>query len=89
MGVMKNDENEVYGEEENEMVKRITKKMESVKEDLFTPLNSPDFRTKVSSVNLFIFLIFNEPTNFCSPRSDEHCAHRGGFRRVFEVRSEC
>jgi len=49
MGVMKNDnENEVYSEEENEMVKRITKKMESVKEDLFTPLNSPDFRTKVS-----------------------------------------
>jgi len=48
MGVMKNDENEVYSEEENEMVGRITKNMESVKEDLFTPLNSPDFRTKVS-----------------------------------------
>ena len=48
MGVMKNDENEVYSEEENEMVKRITKKMENVKDDLFTPLNSPDFRTKVS-----------------------------------------
>ena len=48
MGVMKNDENEVYSEEENEMVKRITKKMESVKDDLFTPLNSPDIRTKVS-----------------------------------------
>ena len=47
MGVMKNDENEVYSEEENEMVGRITKNMESVKEDLFTPLNSPDFRTKV------------------------------------------
>jgi len=48
MRVMKNDENEVYSEEENEMVKRITKKMESVKDDLFTPLNSPDIRTKVS-----------------------------------------
>jgi len=47
MGVMKNNKNEVYKEEENEMVKRITKKMESVKHDLFTPLNSPDFRTKV------------------------------------------
>ena len=50
MGVMKNSEDEVYSEEENEMVGRITKKMESVKEDLFlfTPLNSPDFRTKMS-----------------------------------------
>ena len=48
MGVMKNDENEVYSEEENEMVGRITKKMENVKKDLFTPLNSSDFRTKVS-----------------------------------------
>ena len=47
MGVMKNDENEVYSEEENEMVKRITNKMESVKDDLITPLNSPDFRIKV------------------------------------------
>ena len=55
MGVMKNDENEVYGEEENEMVKRITKKMESVKEDLFTPLNSPDFRTKVSGQFVHFF----------------------------------
>ncbi|GMI60560.1 hypothetical protein ScalyP_jg2635 [Parmales sp. scaly parma] len=52
MGVMKNDENEVYGEEENEMVKRITKKMKSVKEDLFTPLNSPDFRTKMSIAHI-------------------------------------
>jgi len=48
MGVMKNHENEVYSEEENEMVGRITKKMERVKDDLFTPLNSPDIRTKVS-----------------------------------------
>jgi len=49
MKVMKNDnENEVYSEEENEMVNRITEKMENVKEDLFTPLNSPDFRAKVS-----------------------------------------
>ncbi|GMI60234.1 hypothetical protein ScalyP_jg3684 [Parmales sp. scaly parma] len=48
MGVMKNDENEVYSEEENEMVRRITEKMKSVKDDLFTTLNSPDFRTKMS-----------------------------------------
>jgi len=48
MGVMKKHENEVYSEEENEMVGRITKKMESVKDDLFTPLNSPEIRTKVS-----------------------------------------
>ena len=47
MGVMKNNKNEIYSEEENEMVQRITEKMESVKDDLFTPLNSPDFRTKV------------------------------------------
>ena len=47
MGVMKKHENEVYSEEENEMVGRITKKMESVKDDLITPLNSPDFRIKV------------------------------------------
>ena len=76
MGVMKNNKNEVYKEEENEMVKRITKKMESVKHDLFTPLNSPDFRTKVS-VRIFINFDFsNELTsNFCSSLSDEHFAH--------------
>ncbi|GMI60394.1 hypothetical protein ScalyP_jg4210, partial [Parmales sp. scaly parma] len=34
------------------MVKRITEKMESVKEDLFTPLNSPDFRTKMSIAHI-------------------------------------
>ena len=59
MGVIKNDnENEVYSEEENEMVGRITKKMESVKDELFTPLNSPDFRTKVSDY-FFNFSIFH------------------------------
>jgi len=55
---MKNDENEVYSEEENEMVGRITEKMENVKEDLFTPLNSPDFRTKVSVQFIQLFLTF-------------------------------
>jgi len=76
MGVMKNHENEVYSEEENEMVKRITKKMESVKHNLFTPLNSPDFRTMVS-VRIFIILNFSDEltSNFCSPLSDEHFAH--------------
>jgi len=75
MGVMKNDENEVYSAEENEMVGRITKKMERVKDDLFTPLNSPDFRTKVS-VQFVQFSIFHqELTRIFSPRSDEHCAH--------------
>ncbi len=77
MKVMKNDnENEVYSEEENEMVKRITKKMESVKHNLFTPLNSPDFRTMVS-VRIFIILNFSDEltSNFCSPLSDEHFAH--------------
>ncbi|GMI52481.1 hypothetical protein ScalyP_jg737, partial [Parmales sp. scaly parma] len=39
-------------EEENEMVNRITEKMENVKEDLFTPLNSPDFRTKMSIAHI-------------------------------------
>ena len=57
MRVMKNDENEVYIEEENEMVKRITEKMENVKEDMFIPLNYSDFRTKVS-VQIFNFPIF-------------------------------
>jgi len=76
MGVMKNNKNEVYSEEENEMVGRITKKMENVKEDLFTPLNSSDIRTKVS-VQFVPFFQFASMklTNFCSPRSDEHCAH--------------
>ena len=56
MGVMKNDnENEVYSEEENEMVARITKKMENVKDGLFIPLNSPDFRTKVSGQFVHFF----------------------------------
>ena len=67
-------ENSTYSEEENEMVERITKKMESVKEDLFTPLNSPNFRTKVSFQFVqFCSILFNftnknlnkNLTNFC------------------------
>jgi len=65
MRVMKNDnENEVYSEEENEMVGRITKKMERVKEDLFTPLNFPDFRTKVGEQCQFVhFFVFSNVNN--------------------------
>jgi len=42
------DENEIYSSSENNLVKRIRKKMESINEKLFKPLNSPDFRTKMS-----------------------------------------
>ena len=79
MGVMKNSEDEVYSEEENEMVKRIIEKIENIKEDLFKPLNSPDFRTKVSVLFVHFFpRFFNELTKYFARLAQMSVAHIEG-----------
>ena len=66
--LMKNHENEVYSMEENSMVQRITEKMKEVRDQVFTPLNSPDFRTKVSDQFCYIFNFLMNQHNKLLPR---------------------
>ena len=48
MGVMKNDENEVYSEEESAFVRRVTLRMDNIAEGIITELKTPDFRVPMS-----------------------------------------